>query len=177
MITGCADNNEQGSDATADTIQYFQLKQFINKEVAQLQTTPYFIYQLTETGNKKDSAVVNKEQFAELARPFAEADINNAAVKKYYTESVFEDQSTASFILNYKSKDPARPLQNIDVMLNRENQKVKRVDIRKVYEVKDTVFTEHMVWKANESFQVIKNAIVDTVQTTTKTWVIWNSKN
>jgi hypothetical protein len=177
IVIGCSENKTPGVQVNNDTVQFFQLKQFINSEIAGVKRTPYFIFRIVEQEGKKDSTPVSNDAFVQMSQPFIDADINDPKLKKYYTESVFADQSTASYVLNYTANDASMQVQNIDVMLNAEDQKVKRIDIRKIYNLNDTSFTEHLVWKPNESFQVIKTAVLDTIQTTSQTRVIWNSKN
>jgi hypothetical protein len=179
FLIRCSNNNNENNDsgAVADTTQYFQVNHFINKEIEEVKRVPYFIYMLSKEGDVQDSTPIDNNKFIQLAKPFTEIDLNDKKVKKHYTETVFEDLTSASYVLNYKAQDPSLVIQNIDIMLHNETQQVKRIDLRKMYVNNDTSYTEHLVWKTKESFQIIKSAVIDTMQRTSQIQVIWNSKN
>ncbi len=178
--TSCKENETPDVIPTVDndSVTYFQLKQFINEEVQNVNQTPYYIYKRLIVDNKPiDSVTISKEDFNTLAAIFAEADINDPKVKRYYSESVFEDASTNSFVLTYKSIDPKKAVQTIDVMLDNETQKVKRIDIKKLFDRNDTSYTEHLVWKGGQSYEIIRTGSKNTYQSTQQTQVVWNNKN
>lgn len=179
ILAGCSDANENETDepVVADSVQYFQVKEFIDSEIEAVKTTPYFIYMISKNNHVQDSTPIDNNQFIQLAQTFRAIDLNNPKTKKKFRETVFEDQTTESYVLNYEATDASQPVQNIDVMLDSESQQVKRIDIRKLYTTHDTSYTEHLVWKTKESFQIIKIAAIDTMQRTSQIQVIWNSKN
>ena len=64
-----------------------------------------------ENGVTTDSSVISKEQFNKLVYHFIEHDIADSALKIYYKQSVFMDETTASITFSYTSTDKA-PLFN-----------------------------------------------------------------
>ena len=161
-----------------DTTKYFQVVQFIQKEIDEVNRTPYFIYRLNITGIKKDSTAINNEGFNELARQFMHPDINDPSIKKYYSESVFYDETTKSFNLSYTTTNKDLEIQNVDVLLKEDGETVKRIFIRKFFNYNDSSATEQLIWKPNERFQVIRllQTSEGNNETSRQNIVVWNEK-
>src|SRR4051794_34806992 len=71
-----------------DTTHFFQVTQFIQSQVAEVNKTPYFIYRIVTTDGKKDSTAINTSIFNQISNQFLKPDINDESVKKYYKESI-----------------------------------------------------------------------------------------
>jgi hypothetical protein len=165
-------------DKTNDTTHFFQITQFIRSQIDEVNRTPYFIYKVVITNGKKDSAAINNAIFNQVSSQFLKPDINDAAIKKYYKESIFHDQTTKSFTISYTASDRELELQSVDVLLQEDGQTVKRVFMRKFFSYPDSTAIEQLSWKPNESFQV--NRLVqkpDNKETTYETTVVWNEKS
>ncbi len=161
-----------------DTINYFSVTNFIKQQIDTVEKTPYYIYKLILENNKRDSIQVLNANFAQLAQQFIDADINNSTLKKYYKEDIFHDLSTKSLSITYTSNNQKLPVKSIAIMLNEEQQKVMRIDIRKVYEKADSTISESLTWKTNKSFSVAKIASKGNVDgISTQTSVIWNDNH
>jgi hypothetical protein len=175
---GCLQKNS-GSQAASnqDTVQFFQLAEYINEQIAEVENTPYFIYEKkTEQGNT-DSFPITSKQFALMARPFAAADINSPPLKENYIENPFFDQTTKTYTLNYTAKDKTLEVQNIDVLLHEDAQTLKRIFIRKFYDYKDSTAMEQLSWKPNQQFEITRMVQqpggTETIRQIT---VVWNDK-
>ena len=141
-----------------------------------MQTKPYFIYQITTKANgNKDSAAFKKEAFASFIQQFIVCDIADNIVKNQYKESAFKDNSTQSITLNYSTLNKELPIQNIDVLLNEETNKVTRIFIRQILENTDSSTTILYSWKANKSGMVTKSVIKKSgTKYTEQQFVNWN---
>ncbi len=171
-------NKEPIKTYNNDSIKYFDVKSFIESEIEKVKSIPYFIYKIDVIANKKDSAVCTKDQFIAMAQPFLDADINTKDLKKYYSESVFNDLSTKSISLTYTTSNRELPVQMIAVMLNEVNQTVNRIDIRKIYKRNDSTFNESLTWKAKKSFSIVQASMKDSIEAPTKqTYIIWDDTN
>jgi len=162
----------------SDTIHFFQVTQFIQSQIAEVNKTPYFIYKIVITDGKKDSSAINTSIFNQIAKRFLKPDINDESVKKYYKESIFHDQTTKSFTISYTTSNKELELQNLDVLLQEDGQTVKRVLMRKFFSYPDSTAIEQLSWKPGESFQV--NRLVQKAnnkETTYETKVVWNEKS
>lgn len=138
----------------SDTGNFYPIGLFIKEQIQYVDLRDFYIYKVSVTDGKKDSAAITKDQFIEWANIFPDKDISLPEKKGFYREDVFHDLSTGSLILNYTPVNPEAPIQNIAVLLAEETNLVKRIFIKTVYTRGDTLVTEQCNWKANKSFQV-----------------------
>jgi hypothetical protein len=173
-----ATNNETRptvkSNKEADSTSYFQVAAFIQKQIDEVNRTPYFIYKLTVVDAKKDSTAIDNARFNEIAKQFLQPDINDPSLKKYYTESIFFDETTKSFTLSYTTSNKELEVQNVDVLLEEDGKTVKRILIRKFKSLGDGSAIEQLSWKPNERLQVISRLSSPGTESSTQTVVVWN---
>lgn len=160
-----------------DSTVFYPIRQFFIEDKKDVDSTPYFLYRIVEKGNRRDSTPISKQTFDSLASMFTAFDINDTSVKKYYEENVFNDLTTNSITLSYRSINKELPVQSIDVLLNSESQRVKRIFVSKLSNKGDTVITDKMGWKANESFYINRlTQLPGGKEQSEKNTVIWNKK-
>lgn len=161
-----------------DTIKFFQVQQFLQGQIKEVNATPFFIYKIDIRNNKKDSTTINTAIFNQLSQQFLSPDINDKKIKQYYTESIFEDQTTKGFTISYSTKNKELELQNVDVLLKEDGQTVKRILLRKYFNYPDSSAIEQLSWKPGESFQVNRSVQKHAEdETALQTIVIWNKKS
>lgn len=177
IILSCTNNSSsnQIKKFENDSIQFFQVSNFIQSQLDEIKKTPFFIYKKTINNGNEDSTVISSNELIEIANPFLNSDISNAQ-KKYYKESAFEDLTTKSITFNYSTSNPNLAIQNIDVLLHQETQKCKRIFIKKFFQSGDTTFNQQLNWKSNESFQIISNFSTskNSKEQLQQTLVVWN---
>jgi hypothetical protein len=161
-----------------DTIHFFSIKDFFLAEIKDVEATPYFIIQIhTKANGSKDSTSFKKEAFANFAQQFIACDVNTSSVKNQYIESAFKDNSTNSITLNYSTLNNELPIQNIDVLLNEETNKVTRIFIRKSVTNTDYSTTILYSWKANKSCMITTSIVKKNgTKYTEQQFVNWNDK-
>jgi uncharacterized protein (DUF736 family) len=180
VVTSCQQQQHEkpkDEEVAKDTISFFQVNDYIQSEITEVNRTPYFIYRIDVNNGTKDSSAIDNNIFNQLARHFLEVNINDPALKKKYTENVFHDQTTKSYTLSYTTADKELPVQSIDVLLNEDAQTVKRVFIRKFISYGDSSAIEQLSWKPHERFQI--NRLVQSggnKENLRETTVIWNDK-
>jgi len=135
-----------------------------------------FIYMITEENGKKDSIVIDTARFKLLARPFLELPLNDTTVKPNYTESVFADNDTKSYVLNYKTESAALPVKSVSIMLDTQFQQFKRADLLKSYTRNDTLFQERLAWNAGKKFQLVQIISAGNTEFTKQTYVYWKDR-
>lgn len=174
-LVACAGKYEPGEQqaAAADTTRYFDLPGAIRTELDEIRRVPRVMYQLRTMGGEKDSVRIDTTALQQLAAPFLQLDLNNPSLKPKYRETVFEDNDTRSFVLNYVTTDPALPARNISVMLDNETQELKRIDMMRFYQQKDTSFEERLAWSAGKGFQLVQMATVGKTELTRQTNAYW----
>ncbi len=164
--------------ATAiDTNPYFELKAYIESQIKEVNSVPYFIYKRHLSANRNDSMAIGNKEFNDLAKQFAETDLNDPSIKPFYIENVFHDATTKTYTLNYSTTNKELPVQNIDILLLEDAQSVKRIFMRRFYNYNDSSAIEQLSWKPNERFQI--NRLVqlgDGKETSSETIVVWNEK-
>jgi hypothetical protein len=162
---------------TNDTIQFYQVSQFIKSQVNEVLKTPYYIYKKTTQNGKTDSVAITNEQFAALAERFSKPDITSPDLKNNYTENAFFDNTTKNYNLNYSTRNKDLEIQNIDVLLKEDGETLNRIFIRKFFSYSDSSAIEQLSWKPNESFQISRMIqMPDGKESLQQTIVVWNGK-
>lgn len=161
-----------------DSIQFFQLKQFIESQINDVNKTPYFIYKIEVVGDKQDSTPINNALFNQYATTFLNIDLSDKKIKKYYKESTFEDESTKSFTINYSTQNKDLELQNLDIILDKDGETVKRILARKFINYKDSSAIEQLSWKPGERFMINRAVqLADNKEIQKQLIVVWNEKS
>lgn len=177
----CKSNRNKSPEIKAekvDTNRFFQVTQYIQTQIAEVNKTPYYIYKIDITNGKKDSAAINTAIFNQLSTAFLKPDINDNAIKKNYIESIFHDETTKSFTISYSTLDKKLQIQDVQILLKEDGETVKRIFMRKYFNYTDSSAIEQLSWKPEESFQI--NRIVQkpgNSESTYETTVVWNEKN
>lgn len=179
LIAGCGNNgNGTGQSAATDTTRFFNLADYIEQQKEEVHRTPFFIYKITQTGGTRDSVAIDNSGFDQLAQGFIQADINEPKTKKYYTESIFYDQTTKSYTLSYTTGNKSLEVQHIDVLLAEDAETVKRLFVRKFKTYNgDSSAIEQLSWKPGEQFQIVRmTQMPDNSEINRQTVVVWNAK-
>jgi hypothetical protein len=180
IIVSCKHKGSSVGKANAgdDSTHFFQVSQYVNSQIEEVNKTPYFIYKITITNANKDSVAISTPQFVQLAQPFLKPDISSPDLKKNYTENIFHDQTTKTFTISYSTTNKELEIQNLDILLEEDGKTVRRIFMRKFFSYPDSSAFEQLSWKASESFQI--NRVVNTgdnKENTQQTIVVWNAKS
>jgi hypothetical protein len=180
IIVSCKHKGSSVGKANAgdDSMHFFQVSQYVNSQIEEVNKTPYFIYKITITNANKDSVAISTPQFVQLAQPFLKPDISSPDLKKNYTENIFHDQTTKTFTISYSTTNKELEIQNLDILLEEDGKTVRRIFMRKFFSYPDSSAFEQLSWKASESFQI--NRVVNTgdnKENTQQTIVVWNAKS
>lgn len=170
-------SNSNGNTNANDTTRFFQVNEYLQGQIKEVNATPFFIYKIDVVNDTKDSTPINTSYFNQLSQQFLTPDINNEKLKPFYTESIFEDQTTKGFTINYSTPNKELELQTVDILLAEDGQTVKRIFLRKFFNYADSSAIEQLSWKPGESFQV--NRSVQTQggsENLYQTTVVWNKK-
>ncbi len=173
-------NKNAASEKTIlDTVPYYPYNIAIKKNIDSLNNAAVeFKKVIKDSTNKETKTAISTNEFKQLASVFLETDITTLPLKKYYKESVFNDMTTVSTIINYTTKTDSLPVKNIDILMDATNaQRLKRVDIKKMYTKGDTLITENCSWIFDKEFYVVKiSSNPNSKMVTTQTKVIWQKK-
>lgn len=180
MMLSCKQNkNAVMNNATGDSVKFFPVNDFILNDIADVEKTAYYIYQIKTINNQqKDSIKLTLEQFKLLSAAFLSKNINTPDLKSQYKESVFNDLSTNSYTITYKPLNEQLPVKDVTILLDNSSNKLKRIFITCEFDRNDSTFTEKYYWKAGKSFQI--NTLISTnkkVVSDEQKKVIWNDTN
>ncbi|MGC8751219.1 hypothetical protein [Hydrotalea sp.] len=179
IINACHQKqNNNKSTTTNDTTAFYPLHEILLEELKDVKNTPYFMYQVkTHIHTKKDSSVINPQQFEVLAQPFLSINLNSKDLKPYLNESVFHDLSTNSYSFTYtpKSNNDTLSIKSIVILLNDDNNNsLKDIFIHKMLHNSDTVIDEALHWKPANYFTIDKKYLLkDSVINKSKLLVNW----
>lgn len=174
---GCKGKNKQAENykvKSEDTLQYFQTSFFFQKDIKDVNQVPYYIYKLNVNNGVKDSVTINTAAFNELVKPFLQPDITSAKLKPLYKETIFEDQTTGGYTIDYTAKDKTLEIQSIDILLKEDGKNVKDIFIRKFFNYTDSTAIEQLSWTPGKRFQIIRSVKVNDKENNYRTTVVWN---
>lgn len=177
IAVSCNNRSETSKEITYDndSLTFYPIRDYLQTQIADVVRTPYFIYRLTVQDGKRDSVVISSAEFSSLTTPFTAWNIDSPGVKKYYREDAFNDASTNSITFSYTTRNKKLPLQQADVLLEPETQKVKRVFLQVVQSNNDTIIIYKLGWKADKSCTIAKSILPGKDhELTSHTTVVWN---
>ncbi len=175
--SGKKDQNQEKPVATPkqDTLPYFDVADMILQDLINTESSNTF-YKLTEVPGKKDSTVIDKNQAIKYASPFLELKLNNPSTKKAYHETPFYDSLTKSFVLMYRTEEPALPAKSVTLMLTDPQQEFKRADFIRSYQRNDSSFEERLSYTAGKQFQIVQMISINGSELTKTTNVYWRER-
>ncbi len=179
VYTGCKGKGGNASDKNKnDSSHFFQTNIIFQKDIKEVEATPFYIYKLEKINDKTDSTQINTAAFMQLAVQFLKPDISSEELKTKYKESIFEDQTTASITINYSALDKELEVQSEDILMKDDGKTVKNIFIRKFFKYgSDSSAIEQLNWKPGERFQVVRSVQKkDNTETNYQTTVVWNEK-
>lgn len=171
---GKADKSAESNDK-ADSTKFFETSVIINKDINEVDSTAFFIYKIVTMNGLRDSVVIDKAEFKNLANFFLEPDITVPPLKLQYKENIFEDQTTGGFTINYTANNKDLEIQSIDVLLKDDGKTVKNIFMRKFYSYPDSSAIEQLVWKPGYRFQIIRSVLAkEQKEKNQQILVVWN---
>lgn len=145
---------------TPEVHEFFPVKLFLQGQVHEIDSLKLPTRKYTSINKKSDSILISINEFDSIAKEFFYPDINDIAIKKFYKETSFADQSIPSVTFNYVTSDKGLPLQRMDVIVDPDpvlNDKVKSIYLEKRSFVNDTFIVKKLYWKTNKFFQIISS--------------------
>ena len=139
-----------------DSSKFYPLAEFIQEQIAYVDLREFEIYQKHSDTNKTDSSIISKDQFKQLANTFISLDISKLNQPELYTETIFQDLSTASYTMNYKANQPSSLVKSMDILLDEQTKLAKRVFIVSERQSADSSIMERHSWTTNKQFQITR---------------------
>lgn len=167
-------NNNNSFTATSDSLIFFPVNVYIQGQISKVDSFATAIYKINITGSSRDSSVISKQEFSQLAQSFLAYDISSKPLHRFYKETVFDDQTTQSLTFNYTAMVDTLPLRSIDVLLDKTGQQLKNIFMSAETSTTDSTITEKKGWKNDESFFINRSIQKgDNPATMQRTVVVW----
>jgi hypothetical protein len=153
-------NNAQvdGDGSSKDSLStepFYPITQYIQQQIAYVDSTPLAIEKQVYINSRRvDSTVIDRSAFRQIAADFMTPDINDEKLRPLYREDKFHDLTVNSLTFSYNANDPTQPLQQRDILLDPETQRVRVAMFRKVEHKGDTTITINGLWNHNMNFQL-----------------------
>jgi hypothetical protein len=179
IVAGCGSGigHHVAPAAPADTSRYYPLESFYRAQIEYVDLRNFPIYRIRTIDGKKDSAAMSKDEFVAFAKGLFYSQTFRPEDKRRYRESVFEDESTDSYTLNYAALDTDLVVRSVDILLNRQSNAVKRVFVKSFYRPSpDTLVEQVFSLKADKSMQLSKTITADNYNRTELNYINWNDR-
>lgn len=145
--------NRNGQDSTSAF--FYPISEYIQNQLAYVDSMPLAIEKQTFiNGKRTDSVIIDRASFKQLATDFFTPNLLDAKLKPLYTATDFHDQTINTLTFSYNAKQADLPIQQRDILLVPETQKVKTVLFRKNEQHGDTSITINGLWTHNMNFQL-----------------------
>src|SRR6185295_17891677 len=136
----------------------FPAIEFIKGQIANVDTSVYRILKLVPvTDSTYDTTYVKREDFKNLAKDFLETpDISKEFGGKYTEERMMNNElGLAVFIATTKDDDLEVRRQEVRILPDPPNDKIKSIYIERLNDNKDSSVLKRMTWYTDRKFQVI----------------------
>ena len=158
----------------------FPALDFIKGQIANVDTSVYRILKLVQvTDSTYDTTYVKRDDFKNLARDFLETpDISKKFDGKYTEERMMNNElGLAVFIATPSDADLEVRRQEVRILPDPPNDKVKSIYIERLSGNKDSSVLKRMTWHADRNFQIITiTQKKNEEEKTSVMQVVWNDQ-
>jgi hypothetical protein len=134
---------------------FFPIAGSILAELKEIDSLPVAIIKYTSNGIQSDTVIFSKEKMRYVADELLTPDISLPEYKKFYTETVFLDNTINTITMSYTTISDQPVIRKIEVMINPENEKVKSIYVEKLQNSPDSNVLRKMIWTTGKNLQVI----------------------
>jgi len=153
---------------------------FIRGQIANVDTSVFRILKLVPTTDSTyDTTYVKREDFKRLAKDFLETpDISKKFDGKYTEERMMNNElGLAVFIATTRDEDLEVRRQEVRILPDPPNDKVKSIYIERLMGDKDSSVLKRMTWYADRRFQIITiTQKKNEEEKTSVMLVVWNDQ-
>lgn len=159
---------------------FFPVLSFIQSQVADIDTSLYTIRKLVVIDSlRTDTFYIPREQFRESAKDFLSIpDLSSSKYEHRYTEEKQFEETMNRVILTYTPLKPEKEeIQRQEVLIKPDpsGDKITNIIINRFINTKDSSIQKRLLWKVDESFQVITiKQLNGQPETTSTVKVVWN---
>jgi hypothetical protein len=173
FLIACGNNNESNKadeeyqdivllptaeDTTPSNVPFYPYVDYINEQLQYIDSTPLGVEKIvTLEGKTVDSTFATKQELRKAVNAFTAYNPNLPANRPFFKETSFRDLTINRITFSISALQPDVPLQQVDILLEPEKQKVKNLVIRQQFETPDSSNSIHMIWVDKMHMQVSEN--------------------
>jgi hypothetical protein len=186
-LAGCGTENDKDNvayqdivllpteeDTTPSNVPFYPYLQYLEDQLKYIDTTPLAIEKIVVLDGKIiDSTFSSKQELRMAVNPFTDYDPNLPANRVFYKETSFKDLTINRITFSISARKPGLNLQQVNILMDPEKQKVKNLVIKQQFETSDSSKNVHMVWTDKMHMQVSENITLKKGETYTRVtrWV------
>lgn len=154
-----ADSNDAAAAGTTSApdsaTTFYPFPQYLQDQISYVDSMPLPIWRIEKReGRLIDSGLVSKEAFKAAVLPFTRPDPNSLAWKGKYLETSFQDLSLEAVTFSITATDPDLELQQADILIHPETQRVKHVMQKRILQEGDSTVVQQLLWIHNLRCQI-----------------------
>lgn len=153
MATGFACQQKAGTESKNEV--YYPVAGFISSQLSYIDSMPLAVMHYRTVGGHTDSAIMDKQSFAKIARSYSDPDPGHPKYRDKFEEKSFLDATLGTLTLSYTATTSDFPLRKVDVLLNAENSDVRSLYMEKTVRQRDTVRLDKIIWKPYKNCQIV----------------------
>ncbi|WP_207511831.1 hypothetical protein [Longitalea luteola] len=152
-----AEGTEQLMEDTLANSQYLPVADFIQMDIARVDSFSGGILRKVSIGGKKDSTYIRLPEFHKLASQFLIPELDSASFQEHFKEHSLMDETTQMLNFIYSPKQPAGSLQNVMVYLKPSltTDKVNRIYMEREFNSGDTAISQKLTWKMQAYYYIV----------------------
>ncbi len=183
-LFACAQKTEPAAvdseKAEKETVeQFFPLADYLEGEIAYVDSLPAGIRQYFSTTDGEDSGWMDRDRFHQLAAEFLPPETKEKNFENLFEENSFFDKSSGTSTFFYSARSDSSILRRVDVITAPGDiyDEVKSIYLEKRYRTGDTNIVKRMIWKPKRNFQIItQSAAGGLPPQTTLVKVVWDNR-
>ncbi|HKO82528.1 MAG TPA: hypothetical protein VJU78_19095 [Chitinophagaceae bacterium] len=158
---------------------FFPVLSFIQSQVADIDTSLYSIRKLVYVDSiRTDTIFIPREQFREAAKDFLSIpDLSSSEYDDRYKEEKQFDETMNRVVLTYTPLKPGKEeIQRQEVLIKPDpsGDKITNIIINQIINTKDSSVQKRLLWKVDESFQIINTKqLKGQPETTSTVKIVW----
>lgn len=172
--------NPSATTSNADTMPqpeaFYPYLGYLKDQLAYIDSLPIIIHlYYSENGQPSKAKTIQSNEIPPLLKDFLQSNPSSKELSPLYEETSFKDLTINSLTFSITAKDKSLPIQQVDVLLNPNNQKIKKVFIKNYHQNNDTSFVRQLLWTNNMNCQIIETKTLPTgkrIESVTK--IVWD---
>jgi hypothetical protein len=149
---------------------------YLENQLQYIDTTPLALEQTIITDKGKSGPVfIEKAAFRSFMAPFLAINPELKALKPFYREKSFVDYTINKLTFIIEAINDTLPLQQVDIHLNPDNEKVTNLVLHMVRQYPDSTVEQYLVWEHNMNCQLSEQIHTKTGKMYSRvTSVVWD---